>query len=55
MRPILALAALLTMTACSTGPAALPRPDGQVFRLNPDRWPETVNDIPPASARTAAR
>jgi len=55
MRPILALAALLVLTACSTGPAALPRPDGQVFRLNPDRWPETVNDIPAAPARTAAR
>ena len=55
MRPILALAALLAFAACSRGPAALPRPDGQVFRLNPERWPETVNDIPPASARTAAR
>ena len=55
MRPILALTALLALAACSTGPAALPRPDGQVFRLNPERWPETVNDIPPASARTAAR
>jgi hypothetical protein len=55
MRPILALATLLFFAACSTGPAALPRPDGQVFRLNPERWPETVNDIPTAPARTAAR
>ena len=55
MRSILTLAVLLALAACSTRPATLPRPDGQVFRLNPDRWPETVNDIPPASARTAAR
>jgi hypothetical protein len=55
MRAILALTALLALAACSSGPAALPKPDGQVFRLNPERWPETVNDIPPASARTAAR
>lgn len=48
----LALAALLALAACGTGPRPLPQPDGQVFRLNPDRWPETVNDIP---ARTAAR
>ena len=51
----LALAALLALAACNTGPAALPQPDGQVFRLNPDRWPETVNDIPAAPGRSAAR
>ena len=55
MRLPLALAVLLTLAACGTGPAALPKPDGQVFRLNPERWPETVNDIPPTPARTAAR
>ena len=55
MRPILVLAALLVLASCSTRPAALPKPDGQVFRLNPERWPETVNDIPPTPARTAAR
>ena len=43
---------VLALTACSTGPAALPKPDGQVFRLNAERWPATVNDIP---ARTVAR
>ena len=55
MRPILTLNVLLVLAACGTGPAALPKPDRQVFRLNPERWSETVNDIPPASARTAAR
>jgi hypothetical protein len=55
LHSVLVLAALLALAACSTGPATLPRPDGQVFRLNPDRWPETVNDIPSAPARTAAR
>jgi hypothetical protein len=55
MRSIIALITLLVLASCSTRPAALPRPDGQVFRLNPERWPETVNDIPPAPARTAAR
>jgi hypothetical protein len=55
MRPILALSALLALAACSIGPAALPKPDGEVFRLNPDRWPETVNTIPAAPARTATR
>jgi hypothetical protein len=45
MRLTLALLALLAVAACSTGPKALPRPDGQVFRLNPDRWPDTTNDI----------
>ena len=52
MRLVLALAAVLAVTACSTGPASLPKPDGQVFRLNADRWPATVNDMP---AWTAAR
>ena len=52
MRLVLALNVLLALAACSTGPAALPKPDGQVFRLNAERWPETVNDLP---ARTAAR
>lgn len=55
MRPILTLNVLLVLAACGTGPAALPKPDGQLFRLNPERWSETVNDISPASARTAAR
>lgn len=55
MHPILALTAILALAACGSGPAALPKPDGQVFRLNPERWLETVNDIPPVPARTAAR
>lgn len=52
MRPVVALLALLAVAACSTGQTSLPRPDGQVFRLNPDRWGETVNDT---QARVAHR
>ncbi|WP_157033574.1 hypothetical protein [Belnapia moabensis] len=55
MRLVIALVAVFVLTACSTGPAALPKPDGQVFRLNADRWPTTVNDLPAVPARTAAR
>ncbi|MDO9711779.1 hypothetical protein [Paracraurococcus lichenis] len=55
MRLGLALVALLGLVACSDGPKPLPGPDGQVFRLNPDRWAETVNDIPPKPARTVLR
>lgn len=46
MRNAAMILAILALAGCSTGPKALPKPDGQVFRLNPDRWVETVNDIP---------
>lgn len=37
----LALAvSLLLVAACATGPKPLPKPDGQVFRLMPERWAE---------------
>lgn len=53
------LAALLALgastAACSSGPRALPKPDGAVFRLNPDRWGETVNDFRPAPPRAPPR
>lgn len=36
----LALALLLLVAACATGPKPLPKPDGKVFRLMPERWAE---------------
>ncbi|WP_198382958.1 hypothetical protein [Roseomonas sp. KE2513] len=47
MRP-LALLLLLTVAACASE-KALPKPDGHVFRLNPERWAERVNDVRAAS------
>ena len=55
MRPILAVLALLALAACGTGPKALPKPDGQAFRLNPDRWGETTNDVPQHPARLVSQ
>ncbi|MCB4824669.1 hypothetical protein [Roseicella aerolata] len=46
-----ALAALGTAAACSDGPRRLAEPSGPVFRLNPDRWPDTA----PTAGRTATR
>lgn len=50
----LALAAALpALAACGGGPKPLPKPDGHVFRLNPDRWGETVNDLRQPPTRLA--
>lgn len=48
MRSLALIALLLACSltgACSTGPKPLAAPDGHVFRLNPDRWGEGVNDL----------
>lgn len=42
------------LAACGGGPKPLPKPDGHVFRLNPDRWGETVNDLRQPPRRFAA-
>lgn len=49
MRLSLILSLALSLAACGTT-KALPAPDGQVFRLNPERWGETVNDVRSAEA-----
>ena len=41
----LVLLLLLTVAACAGGGKELPKPDGHVFRLNPERWAERVNDV----------
>ena len=46
-----ALAALGTATACSDGPRRLAEPSGPVFRLNPDRWPDTAAPVGRAALR----
>lgn len=52
MRLILCLLAALVVAGCSTSQKELAKPDGQVFRLNADKWEDTVNDA--VAARTVA-
>ena len=46
-----ALLLAITLAACSSGAKAPPKADGQVFRLNPERWSETVNNLNMAEVR----
>lgn len=39
------LSPLWMVVGCSSGAKAPPKADGQVFRLNPERWSETVNNL----------
>lgn len=44
------LLALLALAACGSA-NELAKPDGKVFRLNPERWAERVNDIRQEASR----
>ncbi len=46
-----ALLLAVTLAACGSGAKAPPKADGQVFRLNPERWSETVNNLNMAEVR----
>jgi hypothetical protein len=44
MTRALVLSTLLLAAACASS-KSLPKPDGQVFRINPEKWAERVNDL----------
>lgn len=41
----MALSMLILVAACSSAKKELPRPTGEVFRMNPDRVGTTANDL----------